>query len=145
MHERHDISPPYPSVVGERLFASPRTLKCLHSKDTDHEKAKQLNTFVAGIARLQDTVSDKFMLALLLAPRESIGAVFNNLDRTELDWIGSPDGGLESSRLRGHVVQDCLDDVFFLASNLRVRDRYIPMLIDGIPRLIDSAARRGWV
>lgn len=39
-------------------------------------------------ARLQDTVGDKFVPALLQALEEPIGAVVDNLDRAErLGWI----------------------------------------------------------
>ena len=52
-------------ATDERLFASPLTPERLQSMDTDDAKAEQLDAFVARFARLQDTVGDKFVPALL--------------------------------------------------------------------------------
>ena len=145
MHEGHDISSTHLSATDERLFASPLAPESLHSMDTDHAKAVQLDAFVARFARLQDTVGDKFVPALLQAPQEPIGAVIDNLDSAEcLGWILSADGWIEARRLRNLMVHDCVDDLHVLASNLQARHRYVPILIDTAQHLIDKAARRGW-
>ena len=129
-----------------RLFASPLTPERLQSMEADVVMAERLDAFVARFARLQDTVGDKFVPALLQALQEPIGAVIDNLDRAErLGWIVSADGWIEARRLRNQMIHEYVDDLQVLASNLLAGHRYVPVLLETAQRLIDEAARRGWV
>ena len=132
-------------ATDERLFASPLTPERLQSMESDHAKAEQLDAFVARFARLQDTVGDKFVPALLQALQEPIGAVIDNLDRAErLGWITSADAWIEARRLRDQMIHEYVDDLGMLAGNLQAGHRYVPTLIDAAQRLMDEAGRRGW-
>ncbi|THD11029.1 hypothetical protein [Metallibacterium scheffleri] len=128
-----------------RLFASPLTPERLQSMEADVVMAERLDAFVARFARLQDTVGDKFVPALLQALQEPIGAVIDNLDRAErLGWIVSADGWIEARRLRNQMIHEYVDDLSMLASNLQAGHRYVPVLLETAQRLIDETARRGW-
>lgn len=128
-----------------RLFASPLTPERLQSMEADVVMAERLDAFVARFARLQDTVGDKFVPALLQALQEPIGAVIDNLDRAErLGWIASADAWIEARRLRNQMIHEYVDDLQVLASNLQAGHRYVPVLLETAQRLIDETARRGW-
>lgn len=128
-----------------RLFASPLTPERLQSMEADVVMAERLDAFVARFARLQDTVGDKFVPALLQALQEPIGAVIDNLDRAErLGWIVSADGWIEARRLRNQMIHEYVDDLGMLAGNLQAGHRYVPVLLETAQRLIDETARRGW-
>ena len=132
-------------ATDERLFASPLTPERLQSMDADPAQAEQLDAFVARFARLQDTVGDKFVPALLQALQEPVGVVIDNLDRAErLGWVLSADAWIEARRLRNQMIHEYVDDLGVLAGNLQVGHRYVPVLLETAQRLIDEAGRRGW-
>ena len=132
-------------ATDERLFASPLTPERLQSMDSDPAQAEQMDAFVARFARLQDTLGDKLVPALLQALQEPVGAVIDNLDRAErLGWVISADAWIETRRLRNQMIHEYVDDLGVLAGNLQVGHRYVPVLLETAQRLIDEAGRRGW-
>ena len=112
--------------------------------DSDPAQAGQLDAFVARFARLQDTVGDKFVPALLQALQEPVGAVIDNLDRAERPgWIVPADGWIEARRLH-KMTHEYVDDLHVPAGNLQAWHRHVPVLPETAQRLIDETARRGW-
>jgi hypothetical protein len=132
-------------ATDERLFASPLTPERLQSMDSDPAQAEQMDAFVARFARLQDTLGDKLVPALLQALQEPVGAVIDNLDRAErLGWVISADAWIEARRLRNQMIHEYVDDLHVLAGNLQAGHRYVPVLLETAQRLLDEAGRRGW-
>ena len=132
-------------ATDERIFASPLTPERLQSMDSDPAQAEQMDAFVARFARLQDTLGDKLVPALLQALQEPVGAVIDNLDRAErLGWVISADAWIEARRLRNQMIHEYVDDLHVLAGNLQAGHRYVPVLLETAQRLLDEAGRRGW-
>lgn len=75
-----------------RLFDAPFTAERVRRLGSDPLLAERAEAFVARFGRLQDTLGDKLVPALLQARGEPRGAVMDNLDRAErLGWIPSAD------------------------------------------------------
>ena len=78
-------------------------------------------TIKAGgrFGRLQDTVGDKFLPALLAALDETPGSAINNLDGAErLGWVDSADTWMAMRRLRNQVIHEYVEDPALLTSAL---------------------------
>jgi hypothetical protein len=67
----------------ERLFAQPFTDEHARAVASDPDLAERLDAFVSRFGRLQDTVGDKLLPALLDGLGEPLGAAIDNLDRAE--------------------------------------------------------------
>lgn len=132
-------------ATDERLFESPLTPERLRQFDTDLALAERVDAFVARFARLQDSLGDKLVPALLTALREPVGAVIDNLDRAErMGWIASVDQWIEARQLRNQMIHEYVEDLAILAGNLRTGHRFVPVLVETTRRLVDETARRGW-
>lgn len=76
-----------------RLFANLFTIEEAQKIETDPILAERLDAFVSRFGRLQDTVGDKLLPALLSALAETIGPAIDNLDKAEkFRFIESADG-----------------------------------------------------
>lgn len=136
--------------------------KCPHLLDTDKrlfgnlfttvEEARKiaadpilterLDAFVARFGRLQDTVGDKLLPALLTALAENPGAAIDNLDKAEkLGLMASADGWMEMRRLRNQMVHEYIDDMAVLASALRSGHNFVPELVAAARRCVVEAER----
>jgi hypothetical protein len=70
----------------------------------------RLESFGAKFGRMQDTVVDKLIPALLGAAGESVAAAIDNLGRMErLGLIASADEWLEMRHLRNRLVQEYIE------------------------------------
>jgi hypothetical protein len=67
----------------KRLFSSPFDRTKAVRLDNDPELAERVEAFVGRFARLQDTIGDKLLPALLTALGETPGAAIDNLDRAD--------------------------------------------------------------
>lgn len=75
---------------------------------------------MSRFGRLQDTLADKFLPALLAALGEPLGAQLDNLDCAErLGWIESTDTWLTIRLLRSRMVHEYIEDLTMLASALQ--------------------------
>lgn len=82
----------YLADTDTRLFSEPMTAQRAASLPQQPLLAEQVDAFVARFGRLQDTVGDKLLPALLMWLAEPIGPVIDNLSRAERwGWIGSAD------------------------------------------------------
>lgn len=76
----------------------------------DEAGIDRLESFGAKFARMQDTVVDKLVPALLYAAGERTGAAIDNLARLErLELIGSADEWIEMRGLRNRLVHEYID------------------------------------
>ncbi|MBP7485011.1 MAG: hypothetical protein KA781_06860 [Aquabacterium sp.] len=66
-----------------RLFVVPFTPARVSQLLTDAALAEQVEAFVSRFARLQDTLGDKLLPAMLAAAQEHVGGQIDNLDRAQ--------------------------------------------------------------
>ena len=110
-----------------RLFDNLFTIEEAQKIEADPILAERLNAFVARFGRLQDTVRDKFLPAVLTALAEKTGPAIDNLDKAEkFGFIESADGWMEMRRLRNQMVHEYTEDLAILASALRSGHTFVP-------------------
>ena len=133
----------YLQETDARLFAeelSAESLKCIAE---DSLLAERLDAFVSRFGRLQDTVGDKFLPAMLDAMAEQKGAAIENLDRAEkLGWLDSADTWLEIRKLRNQMVHEYIEDLAILSNALNAGHSFVPVLIQAANRLSQQARQR---
>ena len=96
--------------------------------------------------RLQDTLGDKLIPALLLREQEALGSALDNLDRAErLGWLDSAEDWVDARRLRNGFVHEYVRDAAVLAANLMQGHARVPMLTACAERLVQHSRARGWV
>ena len=112
-----------------RLFATPMTPARAASLPTDIDLAEHTDAFVARFGRLQDTLADKLLPALLDWLAEPVSAAIDNLNRAErLGWVQSVDDWIEVRHLRKRMVLGYLRDPADLSSALTAAHRAVAML-----------------
>jgi len=74
-------------ITDKRLFAQPMTAQHADSLKLDIDLAERVDAFGVRFGRLQDTVGDKLLPALLAWLAEPVGPAIDNLARAEL-WAG---------------------------------------------------------
>ena len=113
-----------------RLFAQAMTAERAAGLATDIDLAERVDAFVARFGRLQDTVADKLLPALLDWLAEPVGPAIDNLNRAErLGWLASADTWLELRRLRNRMIHDYVRDAEELAQALSRAHDTVPLLI----------------
>jgi len=112
-----------------RLFAEPMTPERAASLRTDDLLAERVDAFVARFGRLQDTLADKLLPALLDWRAEAMGTAIDNLARAErLGWISALDDWLAVRRQRNKMIHEYVRDSAELAEALCVAHDAVPML-----------------
>ena len=113
-----------------RLFAQAITAERVASLAIDIDLAERVDAFVARFGRLQDTVADKLLPALLDWLAEPVGPAIDNLSRAErLGWLASADTWLELRRMRNRMIHDGVRDAEELALALSRAHDTVPLLI----------------
>jgi hypothetical protein len=126
-----------------RLFASPFTQEDAARLETDVDLAERVEAFVGRFGRLQDTLGDKLLPALLSALGEHAGPFVDNLDRAErLSWISSVDDWLVMRQLRNQMIHEYIEDPIILTSALNAGHGFVPSLLATSARLIDEIEHR---
>ena len=125
-----------------RLFAVAMTAERAASLRTDIDLAERTDAFVARFGRLQDSVADKLLPALLDGLAEPVGPAIDNLNKAErLGWIGSVDAWIEVRRLRNRMIHEYVRYPAELASALRAAHAAVPLLADAAAAMV----ARGWL
>ena len=125
-----------------RLFGNLFTIEVAQQIESDPILAERLDAFVSRFGRLQDTVGDKLLPALLLALAERSGPAIDNLDKAEkLGFIESADTWMELRRLRNQMVHEYIEDLAVLTSALRSGHAFVPMLVTAARRCVAEARR----
>ncbi len=118
-------------TTDQRVFTEPFSAARARQLDTDIELAERVEAFVARFSRLQDTLGDKLVPALLRALGEPVGAFIDNLDRAErFGWLASADNWLSARKLRNQMIHEYIEDTVILASALQAGHELVPMLVD---------------
>lgn len=125
-----------------RLFGSVFTVEEAKKIEFDPVLAERLDAFVARFGRLQDTVGDKLLPALLSALAETPGPAIDNLDKAEkFRFIESADVWMELRRLRNQMVHEYIEDMAVLSSALRSGHAFVPTLVAAARRCAAEAER----
>lgn len=125
-----------------RLFGDLFTVEEVQKIEIDPILAERLDAFVSRFGRLQDTVGDKLLPALLISMAEKPGAAIDNLDRAEkLGFIESAEAWMEMRRLRNQMVHEYIEDLVILASALRAGHTFVPSLVKSARLCIEQAQR----
>lgn len=133
-------------ITDGRVFDRPFTEARARRLADDVDDAERVEAFVARFSRLQDSLGDKVLPAVLSALGEPVGAVIDNLDRAErLGLLPSADDWLATRRLRNRMVHEYVEDPVLLAESLRQGHALVPMLLDAEARFRSEALRRGWI
>lgn len=112
-----------------RLFAEAMTTDRAASLRTDIDLAERADAFVARFGRLQDTLADKLLPALLDWLAEPVAAAIDNLNRAErLGWIKSVETWIEVRRLRNRMIHGYVRDPSELAFALTAAHAAVPLL-----------------
>lgn len=112
-----------------RLFAVAMTPERAATLRADIDLAERTDAFVARFGRLQDTLADKLLPALLDWLLEPVGTAIDNLNRAErLGWIESVETWVEVRRLRNRMIHEYVRDPAELASALMAGHAAVPML-----------------
>ena len=125
-----------------RLFGDLFTVEMAQKIELDPILAERLDAFVSRFGRLQDTVGDRLLPALLTALAEKTGPAIDNLDKAEkFGLIDSAEVWMEMRRLRHQMVHEYIEDLAVLASALRSGHAFVPVLITSARRCVAQAQR----
>ena len=126
-----------------RLFSPALSLQTLERVRQDAALSERLDAFVSRFGRLQDTLADKFLPALLAAAAEPRGPAIDNLDRAEkLGWLTSTDRWLEMRKLRNLMVHEYIEDPLVLLGALQAGHGFVPTLTDTASRFVAQGQLR---
>ena len=133
----------YLQETDARLFADLFIHQTIEQVESDPVLAERLDAFVSRFGRLQDTLADKFLPALLDAMAEPKATAVENLDRAEkLGWLESVDAWLEMRKLRNQMVHEYIEDLVILSSALRAGHHFVPTLTLTAHKFIEQAQHR---
>lgn len=97
-------------ITADRLRAAQPNLDWVRSLESNVEGAEMLDAFVSRFSRLQDTLGDKLVPAMLRASLEPSGTQLDNLLRAEkLGWISSAERWIELRMPRNRLVHEYMD------------------------------------
>ncbi len=135
----------YLQQTTQRLFTEAFTAQAVTQLESDPDRAERVEAFVGRFGRLQGTLGDKLIPAVLAALGERCGAAADNLDRAErLGVVASADEWFAMRGLRNQMVHEYVEDPAVLWDALQAGRRYVPALADTARALVAEAARRGW-
>lgn len=132
-------------LTNQRLFAERFTEQRAETLENDPDLAERVEAFVGRFGRLQDTLADKLLPALLSALGERLGAQLDNLDRAErLGFIASAETWLAMRQLRNQMVHEYIEDPVILADALQAGHEFVPQLVGAVAAMADEIKQRGW-
>lgn len=131
------------ALTDSRLFSVAMSPERVASLDRDVQLAEQVDAFVARFGRLQDTLADKLLPALLERTAERTGTVIDNLDRAEkLGWLRSVEDWMAVRKLRTRVIHDDVLDPAEPAAALSAAHVAVSTLLETAATLSEETTRR---
>ena len=135
----------YLQQTTQRLFTDAFTAQAVAQLEADPDRAERVEAFVGRFGRLQDTLGDKLIPAVLAALGERCGPAADNLDRAErLGFVASADEWFAMRGLRNQMVHEYVEDPTVLWDALQAGRRYVPALAATAQALVAEVTRRGW-
>lgn len=112
-----------------RLAGERPDLDWVRSLPVSDPRSEMLDAFVSRFGRLQDTLGDKLLPALLRASLERTGSQFDNLARAEkLGWLDSMDAWVALRELRNRLIHEYVDEPERLLQALHAALAGVPLL-----------------
>lgn len=103
-----------------RIIHSNIDLKWLEDLENNEQNAEMLEAFVSRFGRLQDTVGDKLLPAILKFNLESVGSLLDNVLKAEkLGWLESADLWVQLRGLRNRLVHEYMTSTQDLLSAIQ--------------------------
>ena len=134
------------SNTDRRLFAKPFTTESARGLRQDEALAERVDAFVARFSRLQDTLGDKLLPALLIALGEDRRTLVDRLDQAEkLGWIDSAEEWMTIRQLRNQMIHEYIEDPEILAQALQAGHEYVATLSQATQRMIQELKVRNWL
>ncbi len=110
----------YLKRTADRLRSLDIDIFWVQSLENNDEYSEMLDAFVSRYGRLQDTLGDKLLPAILRASLEKTGAQLDNLLRAEkLGWIESTQSWIELRELRNRLVHEYIESADDLLNALQ--------------------------
>lgn len=126
-----------------RLFQGSFTTERAASLVDDDAQAERVDAFVARFGRLQDTVGDKLLPALLRWMGNTPGPVIDNLRLLEKwGWLQDAESWLDTRLLRNRLIHEYQQDATLFADALNTAHERVGLLVSTARRLIQEARRR---
>lgn len=115
----------------ERIRRQSPDLAWIRSLEDDDTRSEMLDAFVSRFGRLQDTLGDKLLSALLRFSLEKTGTQLDNLLRAEkLGWIASVQAWVEVRELRNRLIHEYVESPEDLLAALKAALQGVQILID---------------
>ncbi|WP_299021596.1 MULTISPECIES: hypothetical protein [unclassified Tepidimonas] len=130
-------------ATDQRLFERPFDAQRAASLAHDDALAERVDAFVARFGRLQDTLGDKLMPALLRWLGQPPAPVLDNLRSLEQwGWLANAEAWLEARALRNRLIHEYQKDPALLADALNLAHERVGLLVATAQRLITETRRR---
>ena len=126
----------YLTRTANRLSELNINLSWVESLDNNDLHSEMLDAFVSRYGRLQDTLGDKLLPAMLRGSLEKTGSQLDNLLRAEkLGWIESTQIWIEMRELRNRLVHEYIESPSDLLSALQQALKCVTILIETQDRM----------
>ena len=126
----------YLTRTANRLNELNINLSWIESLDNNDLHSEMLDAFVSRYGRLQDTLGDKLLPAMLRGSLEKTGSQLDNLLRAEkLGWIESTQIWIEIRELRNRLVHEYIESPSNLLSALQQALTCVTILIETQDRM----------
>jgi hypothetical protein len=126
----------YLTRTANRLNELNINLSWVESLDNNDLHSEMLDAFVSRYGRLQDTLGDKLLPAMLRGSLEKTGSQLDNLLRAEkLGWIESTQIWIEMRELRNRLVHEYIESPGNLLSALQQALKWVTILIETQDRM----------
>lgn len=113
-----------------RLFTAELDAAWVARLENDDDLAERLDAFVSRFGRMQDTVGDKLIPALLRLMAEKTGSALDNLNRAEkLGLLPSVEHWLNARNLRNKLIHEYVSDPEEFAAALNKAHEMVSLLV----------------
>jgi len=130
----------YLARTANRLNVLNLDLTWVESLDNDDLHSEMLDAFVSRYGRLQDTLGDKLLPAMLRGSLEKTGSQLDNLLRAEkLGWIESAQTWIEMRELTNRLIHEYIETPSDLLSALKQALQFVNILIETQSRMANYA------
>ncbi len=124
----------------DRLRTFTIDLQWVESLDNNDEHSEMLDAFVSRYGRLQNTLGDKLLPAMLRSSLEKTGSQLDNLLRAEkFGWIESTQVWIELRELSNRLVHEYIESPSTLLSALQQALHCVNLLIETQSRMANYA------
>lgn len=97
--------------AASQVFGEPLTYEAIETLDANPELALRVEAFTSRFCRLQDTLGDKLLPALLKALGEPDRALLINLEKAEkFGWLESSEQWIALRQLRNQMIHEYIEN-----------------------------------